>query len=154
MNGESLNPYQPPGQQASNQLPNSQPPRTFLDITRAFDESHFDQLVVLATFDNPADAHFLCTLLRERGIKASVNNESSSNLFSFPMAGMTSAFWLEVQVLKSDFDAAHQVKQEFLKNQVIVVSEIPEWVCQCGETVDAGFSVCWNCEAEFVPNQE
>ena len=28
---------------------------------------------------------------------------------------------------------------------------IPAWTCECGESVDEGFFVCWSCQAEYKP---
>jgi len=48
----------------------------------------------------------------------------------------------ELFVLRSDHAEA-----KLIMEQVPAAAEvlIPEWVCDCGETVDAGFSVCWSC---------
>ena len=101
-----------------------------------------DDLVRLATFTTPMEAHLLKTLLESNGIAASVAGEESNATFSH--MGLGDSGLVGVQVL---------VKRINLKDAKLVMNEVPaasnelfpDWVCGCGETVDEGFSVCWSC---------
>ncbi len=108
------------------------------------------KLIVLSTFNNSADAHLFKNELENNGIKASVNNESSTAIFGATIAGPSSAFWIEVLVMETDVEQAMEVKNAWNQEAETLDTEVvPEWVCQCGETVDEGFAICWNCGAEF-----
>lgn len=112
-----------------------------------------DKLVVLATFDNSVDAHFLRNQLMEAGIRAEVANETTASMFSATLAGPSSAFWIEVLVLHTDTEKALIIKENFQSDQKSQTTVIPEWKCECGETVDEGFAVCWNCDSDYTqPN--
>ena len=108
-----------------------------------------DKLVTLATFDNPHDAHLLRNELGASGIDASVANEASTSVLGATIAGPSRAFWIEVVIKECDAKATLLIKEQFLASASNDDSDIPEWKCACGETVDAGFAVCWNCEAEY-----
>jgi len=107
-----------------------------------------EKLVVLATFRTPIDAHVLRNRLLENGIDAKVSNESTTALFGSSMAGPSSAFWIEVLIRESDAEAALKIKNQYVELDQANPVAIPEWTCSCGETVDAGFAICWNCGAE------
>ena len=53
--------------------------------------------------------------------------------------------WPELWVLNDgDYDRAVTILENSLSAE-----SAPEWVCEkCGETNDASFEVCWNCQAE------
>lgn len=135
MNDESPNPYQSPK--------SIEAPPSFGGA------QNDDKLVVLAAFDNPIDAHTFKNVLEQNGIDASVNNETTTAIFGLTIAGPSSAFSIEVVIRKSDAEAGLAVKERFLSSLPNDSSPIPEWACKCGETVDAGFEVCWNCEAGY-----
>jgi hypothetical protein len=107
------------------------------------------KLIVLATFNNPHDAHLLKARLEDHGIKAIVGNENSTAIMGATIAGPSSAFWIEVLILESDAQAALPIKDAYNSGTKETFEEIGEWVCDCGETVDAGFAVCWNCERSY-----
>ena len=46
---------------------------------------------------------------------------------------------------------AHLEKARHLMDRLLAEAEdpIPAWTCECGEEVDAGFFVCWSCQAEY-----
>ena len=114
-----------------------------------------DKLVVLSTYDNSIDAHMFRNELEQHGITARVGNETTTAIFGATIAGPSSAFWIEVLVLESQSDKALEIKNKWLEsNESKVVVEIPEWQCKCGETVDAGFAACWNCESDYVAPEE
>lgn len=106
-----------------------------------------DQLVVLSTFENAPEAHCLRMELESNGIRAAVSNELSAQTIGASLFGRISAIWIEVLVLKSDAERALQIKRGYLSKTK--ASEIPEWTCKCGATVDAGFAQCWSCLATF-----
>ena len=138
MSDENVNPYESPQSDADAV---DHPPARF--------DPHHDKLVTLATFDNPMDAHLLRNQLQNAGIDATVANEASTSVLGATIVGPSRAFWIEVIIREADAKAALLVKEQFLAGAGNDESEIPEWKCNCGETVDAGFAVCWNCEAEY-----
>lgn len=113
-------------------------------------ESHStpDKLVLLSTFTNTHEAHLFRIELEQHGIEATVANELTTPLFGATIAGPSSAFWIEVLVLEADVEKALEIKNQFAPdgNEEIV---IPAWTCDCGETVDAGFAMCWACSADY-----
>ena len=117
-------------------------------------ELDWDKLIVLATFESSVEAHLLRNDLEAQGVEARIANETSTSIFGPTFAGPSSAFWIEVLVMKQDAEKALAIKTEFLaKTTGDDEQEIPEWKCHCGEVVDSGFAVCWNCEAEYqAPN--
>lgn len=104
------------------------------------------KLVTLAAFDNSIEAHALKDMLALNGIESKVTNEAASASLGI-LAGTTSSFSPSVMILETDAEAALSIKQEFLAADLAESTTIMEWTCRCGETVDAGFEVCWNCEA-------
>ncbi len=106
-----------------------------------------DKLVVLATFENAAEAHLLRIELANHGISAAVSNETSAQSVGASLFGRISAVWIEVLVFESVAEKALQIKHDYLSRTSD--TDIPEWVCQCGETVDAGFAQCWSCMAPY-----
>ena len=107
------------------------------------------KLVVLATFKNPHEANLLKLRLESHGINAVVANENTTALFGATLVGPSSAFWIEVLVCANDAEAALLVKDAFHSEDATKNDSINEWQCPCGETVDSGFAVCWNCGNEF-----
>jgi|688.fasta_scaffold166642_4 hypothetical protein len=110
-----------------------------------------EKLVVLAKFDNPSEAHRLRAELEANGIRASVTNENSANAIGASLFGRIAAISVEVLILDADLERAVEIKNNYLNNRK--ETPIPEWTCQCGETVDAGFSTCWACGAEYRENK-
>ena len=104
------------------------------------------KLVVLATFDSVVEAHLFKQELENNGIKAAIANETTGAVFGFTLAGQSSAFWIEVLVMDADSERGLEVKTAWnQKDRTLETSEITEWTCKCGETVDEGFAVCWSC---------
>ena len=89
--------------------------------------------------------------LDEQNIPSRVANEMSASSI-VGLGGPISAVWIEVLVRKDDADAALLVKRQFLAREN-EASDIPEWKCECGELVDAGFAVCWSCQADYKASQ-
>lgn len=104
-----------------------------------------DDLVKLAVFSEPCAAHSLRILLEAHGIATSVTGEESNALGGTALfeSGLVA---VQVHVRRQDFDEAKLIMEE-----VPAASEtlIPEWICQCGEQVDRGFSVCWSCGNQY-----
>jgi len=107
------------------------------------------KLVVLATFNNPHEANLLRLRLENCGIESVVANENTSTLFGATLAGPSSAFWIEVLVRSEDAESALPIREAFHAEKSVADEVINEWQCACGETVDAGFGICWNCGSEF-----
>ena len=139
MESDSVNPYESPKSDADDRV----------DERPAPSGPNHEKLVTLATFDNPYDAHLLRNELENNGIDATVANEASTSIFGATIVGPSRAFWIEVLVKESDAKAALLIKEQLLESSSSDKSDIPEWKCICGETVDAGFAVCWSCEAEY-----
>lgn len=114
--------------------------KTIMDFLKG--KQRDDDLVLLAQFDNPPAAHNVRLLLEAHSIDATVQNEESSAVLGGSIFGQIGLFKVELFVLRSDYADAKMVME-----QVPAAAEIliPEWNCQCGETVDAGFAVCWSC---------
>lgn len=106
-----------------------------------------DKLIVLATFSNSSEAQLLRVALENDGIRASVANEQSASLLGASMFGPTSAFWVEVLVFNSDSEEALAIKHRIFPEGE--TETVPEWTCPCGETVDAGFEICWSCSSPY-----
>ena len=137
---DEQNPYRPPNFNAApeaDELP--EPP-----------EGLIGKLVVLSTFESAIEAHFFKNELENHGIRAAVGNETSTAIFGPTIGGPSSAFWIEVLVLEEDAERGLEVKKEWnSKSDNSEQVEISEWTCECGETVDEGFAVCWSCGAEY-----
>ena len=135
----NTNPYQSPESASDGKAPLPD-----LSLSRSKDE-----LIVLATFENSPEAHCLRGELENNGIAATVSNELSAQVVGASLFGRISAIWIEVLVLKSDAEAALEIKNRFQAEQSDSKSSIPEWSCKCGETVDEGFGQCWSCMLPF-----
>jgi len=136
MNDENQNPFRPPSCNSESAKVNAN--------NKKSDFENGSKLVTLAAFDNSLEAHALKDMLALDGIESRVTNESMSASFGF-LAGTTSSFSPSVMILEQDAEAALAIKQKFLAGDVVQPTTVPEWTCGCGETVDAGFEVCWNC---------
>ncbi len=104
-----------------------------------------DDLVPIQRFVSSTAAHSLRILLEAHGIQAAVVNEESTSTLGTNIFGNQSPIGIEVCVQRQHVEDA-----TLIMNEVPAAAEalIPEWVCKCGETVDAGFSVCWSCGAK------
>ena len=144
MNDENQNPFRPPSfnPESVNEDANK----------KKSDFENGSKLVTLAEFDNSLEAHALKDMLAINGIESRVTNESMAASLGF-LAGTSSSFSPSVMILESDAEAALAIKQEFLAADVAEATTIPEWTCSCGETVDEGFEVCWNCGSLHADSQ-
>ena len=136
MNDENQNTFQPPSYNPESMNADANKKNS--------DFENGSKLVTLAEFDNSVEAHALKDVLATNGIESRVTNESMATSLGF-LAGTTSSFSPSVMILETDVEAALAIKQEFLGRDVTEATTFPEWTCGCGETVDAGFEVCWNC---------
>ena len=93
-----------------------------------------DKYVKLAVFDIAMPAHSMRILLEANGIDAQVLGDF--------VVEITGAQAVSVVVRETDLAIAKRVIAEVPAASEIMV---PEWTCDCGETVDRGFQVCWSC---------
>ena len=110
-------------------------------------EPLYGRLVTLAQFDDSVDAHLFRNELELNGVNAAVTNESASFLGA-TLAGQASIFTIDVMIMESDAEAGLEVKNRWFashKGEEQPDGTLNEWVCACGETVDSGFEICWNC---------
>lgn len=109
-----------------------------------------EKLIVLATFSTEIEAEMFRMQLSAAGIESRLANELSTPLFGGSLMGSSSSFWLEVLVRESDANRGLEIKNVWNEaDPVDLKAHFPEWICGCGETVDAGFGTCWNCGAEY-----
>ena len=135
------NPYRPPNANAESGADADAGERT--------PQGMAGKLLVLSTFQNSVDAHLFKNELENQGIRASINNETTTAIFGATIGGPSSAFSIEVLIMESDAEQALEIKNQWSsKAEDSTTVEIAEWTCKCGETVDEGFSVCWNCGAD------
>ena len=144
MNDENQNPFRPPSYNPESMNADANKKNS--------DFENGSKLVTLAEFDNSIEAHALKDMLGINGIESRVTNESMSASLGF-LAGTTSSFSPSVMILESDAEAALAIKQEFLARDVVQPTTISEWTCSCGEMVDEGFEVCWNCGSLHADSQ-
>ena len=93
-----------------------------------------EKFVKLAEFDTAIPAHSMRILLEANGIKAHVLGD-----FAVEIGGPDV---VSVNVREPDLAIAKRVIAEVPRASEVLV---PEWICDCGETVDKGFQVCWSC---------
>ena len=111
-------------------------------------EPLYGRVITLAQFDDSVDAHLFRNELEANGVNAAVTNESSSSLGA-TLAGQASIFTIDVMIMESDSEAGLEIKKRWFASnnraEVTDENEMHDWVCSCGETVDEGFEICWNC---------
>ncbi len=95
--------------------------------------SRSGRLEAVAEFRNALEAHSVRILLEANGIPAVVVGDAISEMGLEPIIVYVHGNNLELaQTVIFDIPAAAEVL-------------IPEWICNCGEPVDAGFNTCWSC---------
>lgn len=110
-----------------------------------------EQLILLSTFNNTHDAQLFRIELEQQGIKShQVSNELTTSLFGATIAGPSSTFWIEVLVLESDVEKGLEIKNNTFDSKVNKEVDVPQWKCACGEAIDAGFAICWQCNADYT----
>ncbi len=103
------------------------------------------ELTTIATFATAAEASPVRVTLEAYGVRAYVQGGMTTDTL-WQVA--TTPGGVELQVATADVDAA----MECLGWSESAESSKPvdAWTCgSCGEGVDAGFEVCWNCGAIF-----
>ena len=137
---------------AQNQNPNQSPAfklgSDHSDATRPSGPTD-QKLIVLSTFENSVEAHMFRNELESHGIEARVGNENTTATLGLRAGSQSSAFWIEVLIMESDAEKGLEIKRAWQESDQNDVESIPEWNCSCGETVDSGFGMCWNCDAEY-----
>ena len=104
--------------------------------------SRSNRLVSVAEFRNALQAHSARILLEANGIPAVVMGDAISEMGLDPIC---------VYVHREDVELAQRVIQEVPAAAEVL---IPEWICKCGEQVDAGFHICWSCNEPIESSSE
>lgn len=99
-------------------------------------------LVKLGEPGSEHEARIWHALLSEAGIQAMVTGLGGSALGE----ALDGADLIEVYIPKAQVEEARHLIERLLAE---AEDPIPAWTCECGEEVDAGFFVCWSCEAEY-----
>ncbi len=95
------------------------------------------------------EAHLVCGLLEEAGIKARVVGEMLQSAAGELPPGPTIA--PRVWVLASDEIRAREVIATWEERRKAARTEDPPamWACpNCSESVDGTFDICWNCQTQ------
>ena len=101
------------------------------------------RFVSIASYSDSIEAGVAQSLLIENGIDAIVTDvEAATTLWH---AGLALG-GVKVEV---PFEQA-QAAQEILNAE----TQVGEWVCKCGERIEAGFAVCWQCGASVDGSTE
>ena len=107
------------------------------------------ELTVVYEAGSSGEAYLVRDMLIDNGIHAVVMGEYSE---SAPIAPITDG--PTVHVRATDRERALELVEQFEQDTVHEDDETeavpgPPWTCpKCGESVDANFQVCWNCETE------
>ena len=98
------------------------------------------------------EAHSVRILLEASGIAATVTGEESNLTFGgFIGLGDAGLVGVQVYVRRQDLELAKRVMLE-----VPAASDVlfPAWECDCGASVDEGFTVCWACGLENMDRDD
>ncbi len=88
------------------------------------------------------EAQMLKDFLLEQGIETVLLGDYLSGAAGELAANIFPALWV---VNEEDLPGAKILLQNFTNNRTQAVGRTA-WVCsKCGEKVDAGFDLCWNC---------
>ena len=100
------------------------------------------KLIKIATFQNSLDAHFAKGLLEAEGLQSYLEGEHGNLALSYVGSAIGG---VRLMVDEAEREAATDI----LNREEPAAARGEDWLCQkCFETVDAGFDVCWNCEAD------
>ncbi len=115
-----------------------------LDL-RTWTEDHEPRLVTAAVADHHAQASLCVALLEQHGIVARLA-ESAIGAAHPILSTDTGGF--KILVMEQDAERAGRVLDEFDASQdKQILDSCHEWACpQCGEPVEGGFDLCWNCQ--------
>ena len=102
-----------------------------------------DDLLRVALYESEAEAQLAQAALKEQGIDAKLTGNEASALG----LSLEGADDIEVIVRRDEYDRAEAILKELA---TVEPDHIPAWTCkQCGEEVDEGFAICWNCGADY-----
>ncbi len=105
-------------------------------------------LLRLLVCETEIEAQVSKGFLEENGIKVMVRGlDSGGSVFG----GAVDDPEIELFVSPDDFEKAGELIEELMAQED---EPVPAWTCKCGEDVDEGFAVCWNCEADYQPSGE
>ena len=105
-------------------------------------------LVRLLVCETEIEAQVAKGFLEEQKIKVMVRGlDAGGSVFG----GAVDDPEIELFVSPDDYENARTLIEELEAEQD---EPVPAWVCKCGEDVDEGFAVCWNCEADYQPSGE
>jgi hypothetical protein len=103
-----------------------------------------DDLITIRKYDSPQEAHLSNNALESADIASFVADDASTAWLWYMGTALGGA---KLQVARRDAERALEVLRENESPQT--ASDATDWVCaQCAAEVDAGFDVCWSCEAE------
>jgi hypothetical protein len=109
-----------------------------------------DKLTTIATFSTPPEASMAKATLEASGIRAYIQGSTTANMLWHVGSALGG---VELQVSSADFSQA--MKCLGLDDSSNSEKSIDAWTCRsCGEGVDAGFEVCWNCGTAFDENPQ
>ena len=102
------------------------------------------QSVTVARFRLEHEARIAAAELSEAGIASTVSNGDAATMFGTYIG--TAFGGVHLQVAEADVPVVREVLAK------LDTADNAPWHCdQCGEDVEAGFEVCWNCLAERGP---
>lgn len=104
------------------------------------DDSNFVKLVV---YDSESQAILAKAVLEENDIHVNVSG-LEPNALGIALDGEDA---IELFVLEADLERARGLVADLEIQEE--GDPIPAWTCKCGEDVDEGFFVCWNCGTEY-----
>ena len=103
-----------------------------------------NEFVRVAFFDSETEATLAKAILDEHNIHSTLSGLEPSAL-ELSLDGDDT---IELFVLQEDFEAAKKWLADIAAADE-EESNVPAWTCACGEEVDEGFWVCWNCGSEY-----
>ena len=102
------------------------------------------QLEKVCETESKEQALLFKAVLEQEGMKVTLKGMESSALGD----AIDGADVVELFVIVTDGERAKRMIDEILAEDG---DPIPAWTCECGESVDEGFFVCWSCQAEYKP---
>ena len=107
-----------------------------------------EELNLVKVFECEAEheARLLESALQEAGINAIITGLEASALG----VALDGPDVIQIMVDRPHAEAALALTEEFTVEED---EPVPAWTCQCGEEVDAGFFICWSCQAEYGDQQ-
>jgi len=102
------------------------------------------QLAKVCETEAKEQALLFKAVLEQEGMEVMVKGLEASALGD----ALDGADVVELFVRVTDAERAKRMVDEILAEDG---EPIPAWTCECGESVDEGFFVCWSCQAEYKP---